>query len=345
MEDETMDSNPDLDHTGFLLQRLQELKAWQREQEENLLREQDQQMEQLVLTKSPGDNDESDDDTTIDQDLSSLHSDVIQEEQLPSWASHSSSSMRMEDKRPSIDEQPIVPSAKTFEQMLEEQLQTTPGVHQDKDLVFIRRQADPSQAKSFLRRGSGLARYGGALKKSTPQNLRRSKSTGGSKSSLNSSLEPKSRLPVREKLKTSMSCPNVRGAEINNKKSIIKKGIPTLKLKATPTTSKATTARLVLATKIGLKKAEEQDQECLYDSVELSFMGKLEKADKQDNEDLRAFELLEEAACDSSFCSTSSTVKKLIENVSMPSPIPKRSESQTSTPIDMSKKQHATGTN
>lgn len=50
-------------------------------------------------------------------------------------------------------------------------------------------------------------------------------------------------------------------------------------------------------------------------------MGKLEKAEKKDSEDLRAFELLEEAAQDSSFCSTSSTVKKLIEK--MPSPIPK----------------------
>ena len=62
-------------------------------------------------------------------------------------------------------------------------------------------------------------------------------------------------------------------------------------------------------------------------------MGKLEKAEKKDNEDLRAFELLEEAAQDSSFCSTSSTVKKLMENVTMPSPIPKRGvESHTSTP-------------
>ena len=85
----------------------------------------------------------------------------------------------------------------------------------------------------------------------------------------------------------------------------------------------------------------------IYDSVELSFMGKLEKAEMKDNEDLRAFELLEEAAQDSSFCSSSSTVKKIInnsppminnstlsanQNSAMPSPIPKRSESQTSTP-------------
>ena len=55
----------------------------------------------------------------------------------------------------------------------------------------------------------------------------------------------------------------------------------------------------------------------LYDSVELSFIEKLAKAEnshKKDLEDLKAFELLEEAACDSSFCSSSSTVKRLIHH-------------------------------
>ena len=55
----------------------------------------------------------------------------------------------------------------------------------------------------------------------------------------------------------------------------------------------------------------------------------MEKADKKDNEDLRAFELLEEAALDSSFCSNSSTVKKLMEGQVLPSPIPKRYDSST----------------
>ena len=53
----------------------------------------------------------------------------------------------------------------------------------------------------------------------------------------------------------------------------------------------------------------------LYDSVELSFIEKLAKADtchRKDLEDLKTFEMLEEAACDSSFCSSSSTVKRLI---------------------------------
>ena len=36
-----MDETADLENTGFLLQRLQELKNWQRQQEENLLKEQE----------------------------------------------------------------------------------------------------------------------------------------------------------------------------------------------------------------------------------------------------------------------------------------------------------------
>ena len=50
------------------------------------------------------------------------------------------------------------------------------------------------------------------------------------------------------------------------------------------------------------KQSEEEESaptdEGIYDSVELSFMGKLEKADKKDTEDQRVFELLEEAALD-----------------------------------------------
>jgi hypothetical protein len=40
---------------------------------------------------------------------------------------------------------------------------------------------------------------------------------------------------------------------------------------------------------------------------------KAESSHKKDLEDLKTFEMLEEAACDSSFCSSSSTVKRLIQ--------------------------------
>ena len=45
-EDDGLDES--LDQTGFLLQRLQELQAWQQEQEIQLLREQEQQIGRLV---------------------------------------------------------------------------------------------------------------------------------------------------------------------------------------------------------------------------------------------------------------------------------------------------------
>ena len=81
-----------------------------------------------------------------------------------------------------------------------------------------------------------------------------------------------------------------------------------------------------------LKKTQMQQND--EDSVEVSFREKLVKADvkaKKEMEDLAAFEMLEEVAADSSFCSQSSKVKEIISRTSM-SPI-SRAFSATSTPI------------
>ena len=43
-----VDNDDSLDRTQFLLARLQELKAWQKDQEEKLLRDQEEQMDQLA---------------------------------------------------------------------------------------------------------------------------------------------------------------------------------------------------------------------------------------------------------------------------------------------------------
>ena len=43
-----VDNEDSLDRTQFLLARLQELKAWQKDQEEKLLRDQEEQMDQLA---------------------------------------------------------------------------------------------------------------------------------------------------------------------------------------------------------------------------------------------------------------------------------------------------------
>ena len=59
-----MDESTELDNTGFLLQRLQELKLWQKQQEEKLLHEQELQMDQF-LQKTVEEPLTDDDDTTI----------------------------------------------------------------------------------------------------------------------------------------------------------------------------------------------------------------------------------------------------------------------------------------
>ena len=59
----TMDESTELEHTGFLLQKLQELKLWQQQQEAKLLQVHDFEMDQ-ILQKSTEDP-PTDDDTTI----------------------------------------------------------------------------------------------------------------------------------------------------------------------------------------------------------------------------------------------------------------------------------------
>merc|ERR1712020_561001 len=120
----TMDESTELDNTGFLLQRLQELKLWQKQQEEKLLHEQELQMDQF-LQKTVEEPFTDDDDTTIDPDLSSLHSEINQDPSLPSWASRSSSSLKLQNEDDPTDK-PIIPSAKTFEQLIEEKLVDSP---------------------------------------------------------------------------------------------------------------------------------------------------------------------------------------------------------------------------
>ena len=116
----------------------------------------------------------------LDPDLSSLHSEINQDPSLPSWASRSSSSLKLQNEDDPIDK-PIIPSAKTFEQLLEEKLE------QDN---IERKEPDSKDPKPFLRRGSGLVRYGGVggPKSLTPK-LKRSQSHRGSKNSLNLKID------------------------------------------------------------------------------------------------------------------------------------------------------------
>ena len=87
------ETDENLENTGFLLQKLQELKDWQKYQEEQLLKTQNLHLNEMFnkVSLESGqnmknsdaknehleENDSENDDTTIDQDLSSLHSEMV----------------------------------------------------------------------------------------------------------------------------------------------------------------------------------------------------------------------------------------------------------------------------
>ena len=216
-----MDDSTELEQTGFLLQRLQELKAWQKQQEEQLLKDQHFQLEQLINNSAETmDNVETDDDTTIDQDLSSLHSEAMPSIQsLPSWASRSSSSLAKD-----LEDKPIVHDGKTFQELLEEKLNIEEVQNSPEFAVAAQSGSGPNEDGSakrlpFLRKGSGLAKYGGPKRlANTPKRFKRSTSQtklGGEEN--------------QPRLKSSQSCPNVQDAK---KPPVTKK--TTLKLNPKP---------------------------------------------------------------------------------------------------------------
>jgi len=417
-----------MNDSEFLLQRLQELKAWQAEQEERLLREQEDQMDQLYMATAgvqPGSNVQdlvvarnvappgggpknqpvmdNDDASTIDQDISSLadDNDVGEVRSLPpppAWAQGEESS----PPKPVNNGSPTPPVAKTptnhpddipikagnqanmrtFEELLSQELRVnrdavkTPEVEaqpaEPSPPLIAARQT--SSAKPFLRRGSGLARYGGV--KGSPEGVvRRIHSSGKihtrnfSKSSTNLAAKTPpqgqngSGVPHQPTLKPSSSCSKINSMSASAMPSLSsKKNSPASSSKPSPpTTSKQPvksalkqpqkTLRLKpsatgnnveepLRKKLGKSQHGATSGKMsapsgggavgAYDSVELSFMEKLDKADKshkKEMEDLAVFEMLEEAACDSSFCSNSSAVKKLIDETQQ-----KMSPQTTSTP-------------
>ena len=111
-----------------------------------------------------------------------------------------SSSMK-NNPDPGLDETPIGPKFKSFEEMLEEKLVLDNDEQRTPEPKFASNPKSGSNSpKPFLRRGSGILaqRYGGI---STP-NLRRSKSQVVKKPNANAGDK-------QPNMKTSTSCPNV----------------------------------------------------------------------------------------------------------------------------------------
>jgi len=354
-----------LNQTGFLLQRLQDLKRWQQEQETRLLREQQKEMDKLKKQvvadqhrhlKDDDGGDDDDDDPTIDQDASSLtsyeelpgHSDayysstfdeeddedepepprllIHNQPAIPSWASRTdtaTTSLKTVVKATkaatgNLDEQPVG-NKKTFEQLLAEQLGLdTEEIKQTETLApadaTTTRSAD-RPARAFLRKGSGLARYGGLTPVTSRRAIKRSKSqsnvrtSGGGQSRRLTSSTSCSRLDIadRETIasaskrappKRSLSIKSVSSASSLGKKS---PSTGQIKVNNAPKTSKEKVASSlgrrsnkvepaplgpaqnrssVPTVKVAAFSTHDEDVSPVHDSVEWSFREKLKKADE-----------------------------------------------------------------
>ena len=121
----------------------------------------------------------------------------------------SSSSVEAES-RPvkNIEEKPVSGAKKSFEELLAEQLGVSVseiGQGAKQEPAFVRRNADgDKKAKTFLRKGSGLARYGGVG--SPPKAFHRSKSQSNVSTDKNKTPPMNAMSKSTSRLKNSTSC-------------------------------------------------------------------------------------------------------------------------------------------
>ncbi|XP_023336950.1 centromere protein J isoform X3 [Eurytemora carolleeae] len=244
-----------------------------------------------------------------------------------------------EEYRENPENQPVQGAGRTFAQLLADQL----GVESlpDPSPEELTPPRKPVVKKPFLRRGAGLTRFNLAPDPSQqPSRVKRSKSQPRLS---DSDLRNPSRLS-QETL--SYSCKKTSPKRIVASRSLSKledssstgvRHSPPAKLKlkspqlksppAKKKSSPALQAPRAAAPKpreIGAKGAGSFNPDLnLGDSVENSFREKLhfqEKRHEKELKELAVFELLEDAANDTSFCSTSSRVKTLMDNSILPSP-------------------------
>ena len=245
-----------------------------------------------------------------DEDEESLRPPKNGENPMPSWASrtdtnaspdpktvlsrksvlasvHSEREERESNPVAPTEERPIRAPKKTFEELLAEQLGTSMD-EVNEDAAFVKRQTPVHQrvsgAKSFLRKGSGLARYGGVG--SPPKAFHRSKSTNNVNGSIGTPASIRS-----NRLKSSTSCSKLDIADretiaFASKKSPPKRASAVKNGKATAQLALKTSANgkgspKKFANQESPKKIKDKDEDVspIYDSVEWSFREKLKKAD------------------------------------------------------------------
>jgi len=237
---------------------------------------------------------------------------------------------------PNPEDQPVGVPGRTFQQLLAMQLGEEYREEPEPMMVSTqhRETSKVIGKKPFLKRGAGLARYGLSADKEakTPPKLNRSKSQPRLGEESKKSLEERLSIetvsfankksppkPLPKRIVSSRSLGNVSSTRQQSPPTKLKLKSPT-KSKNPP---KSDNVSLSDPRQGAPRPAMMMPKPNLHDSVENSFREKLHVAEKRHTKELKelaVFELLEDAANDSSFCSTSSKVKTLVDHSMLPSP-------------------------
>ena len=215
-----------------------------------------------------------------------------------------------------VEDQPLG-GGKTFAQLLAEQL----AGNENEDMPVPDQNRKVVTPKPFLKRGAGLTRF------NLPPDPAKQPGRIGSKvepRSDNKVTEPKEVTPTTNKqlvvpkyLNKKNSSKEPFPVKSDNKFKPLPKQSPPSKLKLKPSTS---------TSELSNPRSQPPPRPAkfnLCDSVENSFCDKLSvqaQRQEKDLKELAVFQLLEDAANDSSFCSNSSKIKSLVGNAMLPSP-------------------------
>ena len=231
---------------------------------------------------------------------------------------------------------------RTFEQLLAQQLGHVDNVSKEEE----RQNEGPKEPKPFLRRGQGLTRFNlPPDPKLQPSMLRRSKSKPNlrdTKSKLDQetkSFASKKTAPEdRYYIPSSKPSPSPTIRSLQPPTKLLKPSPQASRPSTKPALQPSPSLKLKSPTKPQHPKPQFSKEKprqgpqprpsalpspLCNDSVENSFREKLgvqEKKAQKDLKELAVFEMLEDAANDSSFCSTSSRVKTLLKGSVLPSP-------------------------
>ncbi|XP_014227757.1 centromere protein J [Trichogramma pretiosum] len=206
----------------------------------------------------------------------------------------------------SIDDTPVPPPVKNFQQLLEDKLKDTEAVSMENTPVKNK----PVVKRPFLKKGEGLARFmpnannGIKAQKKCAVKPKSASFTDGTISS-NSKITKTSNLG---------RCNSIPKSKISNPKKSITNNIPPvaqnkLNLKnVTPPIRKARSKFTATKSNAVQTQPSPLDKKKVLQTSSDANSSDIDTKNKRELEEVRVFELLEDKAENSSFCSTSSTV-------------------------------------